>query len=546
MSARIATREPSTPPADCGRLTAPSDLERYLSDAAHLRGEATAACRAETEGEWSRLLSGDTPLIVSAARSSLTGGATPKGQLVASTERLVDIRSIASDRARVQAGVPLARLREALAAKGLVYPPIPTYDGCFLGGTIATNAAGAQTFKHGDTRRWVRALTVVLPGGDVLDVERGECVAEAGAHFEIERRDGTITRVPAPHHALPDVPKLSAGYWSAGAAGAGNRLDLVDLFVGSEGTLGVVLEAEVAVVRRSWAQLGVLALLEREEDALALVAELRAEALRTWATNDGAGLDIASIECLDRRCLELLRDDATPARLGIDVARRHAMALVIGCELPAELGSIEVQDALVTALESDEPAAGPVATLARLLARFDAVENAVLALPGDEARWRQIHDFREAAPEAVNARIGRARRDGPPGIHKIAGDVIVPFERQEELLATARTMARERGLDLATWGHVSDGNLHPNVLPRSLADVEAGNDFLLALGRWVIEAGGSPLAEHGVGRHPVKQRLLRELVGADGIAGMRAVKQALDPQGLLAPGVLLPADEVLS
>ena len=88
------------------------------------------------------------------------------------------------------------------------------------------------------------------------------------------------------------------------------------------------------------------------------------------------------------------------------------------------------------------------------------------------------------------------------------------------------------------WGHISDGNLHPNVIPRSIAEMESGRDAILMFGREVIRLGGSPLAEHGVGRNPVKQQLLIELYGWDGVDQMRAIKRALDPGGKLAPGVL--------
>ena len=93
---------------------------------------------------------------------------------------------------------------------------------------------------------------------------------------------------------------------------------------------------------------------------------------------------------------------------------------------------------------------------------------------------------------------------------------------------------------MAVWGHISDGNLHPNVLARSFADVESGRAAILEVGREAIRLGGSPLAEHGVGRNRVKQQLLEELYGREGIEEMRAVKRALDPRWTLAPGVLFP------
>ena len=109
-----------------------------------------------------------------------------------------------------------------------------------------------------------------------------------------------------------------------------------------------------------------------------------------------------------------------------------------------------------------------------------------------------------------------------------------------EMMLAYRQGFESRGLDYAVWGHISDGNVHPNVIPRSYDDVLRGREAILEFGRAVAALGGSPLAEHGVGRSPVKQMLLRELYGEEGIASMRAVKRALDPGWRLAPGVIFP------
>jgi D-lactate dehydrogenase (cytochrome) len=143
-------------------------------------------------------------------------------------------------------------------------------------------------------------------------------------------------------------------------------------------------------------------------------------------------------------------------------------------------------------------------------------------------------------PAAVNARVARAQATVDPRITKTAGDMVVPWAHFGEALATYREGFERRGLDYAIWGHASDGNVHPNVIPRSFADVEAGREAILEFGRTIVRLGGSPLAEHGVGRSAVKQALLRMLYGAAGIEQMRAVKRALDPDGRLAAGVLLP------
>ena len=166
------------------------------------------------------------------------------------------------------------------------------------------------------------------------------------------------------------------------------------------------------------------------------------------------------------------------------------------------------------------------------------LDDTELALPGDRKRAEQLLGVREAVPAGVNARVGRAKRDIDGRIAKTAADMVVPFEKFGEMMDIYRAGFARRGLDVATWGHVSDGNVHPNVLPRSYEDVEAGKAAILEFGVEVARLGGCPLAEHGVGRHPVKQALLRQLYGDEGIEQMRQVKRALDPQGLLAPGVL--------
>jgi D-lactate dehydrogenase (cytochrome) len=161
-------------------------------------------------------------------------------------------------------------------------------------------------------------------------------------------------------------------------------------------------------------------------------------------------------------------------------------------------------------------------------------------VPGDQARAAQLLALREEVPAAVNARVGRAKHDVDPRIAKTAADMIVPFESLDTLMTLYDREFERRGLDAAVWGHISDGNLHANVIPRSFADVESGKEAILAFGREVIRLGGSPLAEHGVGRHPIKQQLLAEMYGRRGIDEMRAIKRALDPEWTLAPGVLFP------
>ena len=553
---RIRTRPPRPRGQDrYPPVAVTGDVAGFLEDAAHYPGgHAAAVAFPRDEAEVAALVRDSARLLPIGAQSSLTGGATPMGELVLSSSRMNAVEDLADDRITVQPGVALTALRETLDAAGKAYPPVPTFEGATVGGVVSTNAAGAATFKYGTTRDWVRGLTVVLACGEALDLERGQVRAAAG-RFVIETSAGAIA-VPAPTHRLPRVPKHSAGYH------AGPDLDLVDLFVGSEGTLGVVTSVTLDVLPRR-PEMGVaLIALDREEQAIALAARLRDVSLDTRRRADPAGLDVAAIEYLDRRSLELARAAESGRGSRVSIPEPAGAVLLVQIELPPGTTAGEVHEQIGLAASaasppgpittgevheqiglatSASPSAGPIGQLCHLLEAEDLLDRTELAAPGETARAAELLAFREAVPEAVNRRVAVAKRTVDGTIEKTAADMIVPFAKLPDCLRLFRAAFESRGLDYAVWGHLSDANLHPNVIPRSADDVRAGKEAILECGREVIRLGGCPLAEHGVGRNPVKQALLRLLHGDAGIERMRAVKRALDPEYKLAPGVLFPA-----
>lgn len=524
----------SAPPAaEPALVRDPEVIARYLEDAAHFPGGwAVGVWRPATTAEVAACLRDTSRRILPVgAQSSLTGGATPLGEIVLSTERLRTIE-VRGEHVRAGAGVPLAALQEALARHGRWFPPVPTYLGAFVGGAVSTGAAGAATFKYGTIRPWVEALTVVLPGGDVLEIARGQAVASKANTFEIEMSGGVRT-VPVPPLPLPEVPKRSAGYHLA------PDMDLVDLFVGSEGTLGIITEVTLRTAPLPAASCRALISAPDESAAIALVDDLRRAARTTWASRNPRGIDIASIEYLDARAVALLREDGVDRRLNITLPAGDGVVLIVELELPEDAGG-DLWAQLAAARDPATPDA-PLVRFCRMLDQHGTMDDAEIALPMNRGRAAQFADLREAVPAAVNQRVARARDTIDPRIHKLAADVIVPFPYFEEMLTRCRRLFRARELDLVVFGHVSDGNVHPNIIPARPGDMERGEAALLELGVDVIELGGCPLAEHGVGRSAMKQRLVQLLYGDAGIEAMRRVKRALDPAGMLAPGVLWPA-----
>lgn len=507
-------------------------MATFLHDASRLPGGQTPrVLLPRSEGEVAWALRHEPRLLCAGAQSSLTGGSTPRGESLLSLARLDRIVRLEPELAVVEAGLPLLALEEALAGRDSFYPPVPTFTGATVGGAASTNAAGAATWKYGTTREWVEGLTVLLASGDALDLRRGQVTAGPEGRFEVELPGGQVLLVPVPGYRMPDVPKRSAGYHAAPG------MDLIDLFVGAEGTLGVITRVELRLRPAPPQVLVALVPCPDEATALALTAALREASRATWAARDPAGIDVRAIESADRRSLELLREEGADRAAAVALGPEVDTLLWVQLELPRGLDA----EAALQAAASGEGGDGPLRRFLALLGERGLLDGVEVALPDDRARRAQLFQLREAVPVAVNHRVQAAQREVDPAIHKVAGDMIVPFARFPELMGRYRAVLGEAGLDHAIWGHVSDGNVHPNVLPRSRAEVERGKAALLQLGREVVAMGGCPLSEHGTGRNPVKQELLRLLYGQVGIDAMRAVKRALDPEWRLAPGVVFPA-----
>lgn len=530
MASRISAR----PPCDIALIPRTNSelIGRFLEDAAHYPGgHAVAVWRMRSVEELSTLLREPRRVLPVGAQSSLTGGATPQGDVVISTEFLTDTR-IHGDRIHVGAGVTLQSVQDALARTGRWFPPVPTFLGASSGGAVATSAAGAATFKYGTVRDWVEGLTVVLAGGHILELRRGQCMASPEGTFEIATSAG-VRIVQLPLLTMPDVPKTSAGYFVKPG------MDLIDLFIGSEGTLGVIAGVTFRSAPLPGGLCRAFVPVATESQGITLVDELRRQAAATWQSGDPNGIDVSAIEHIDARSIEVVREDGVDRRLDIHLPKGTAIVLLIDLELSAVHASADSWRVIESALEPSA-ADSPLTRFCRLLDRHRLLDDAEITLPGDRSRAAAFAELREAVPAGVNRRVALAKQLDRQ-ISKTAADMIVPFDRFNEMMMICRRLFAERDLDLAVWGHISDGNVHPNVIPHRAEDARKGRDAILALGDAVIAMGGSPLAEHGVGRNPIKQELLRRLYGSEGVAAMRAIKLSLDPHDTLASGVIFPA-----
>ena len=335
---------------------------------------------------------------------------------------------------------------------------------------------------------------------------------------------------------MPEVPKLSAGYFAAPG------MDLIDLFIGAEGTLGVITEATLRVLpARPAVCLAFVTFRDRRVGPCTSSGGSATAAMQTWRPGDATGLDMSAIEHMDARSLALVREDGVDRRLGITLDPHAAMGLLLVASTcrrnhgGRDLRRITSAGGRRRRERGVRRTAGPLAHFAPLLqesaCRWRHADRRCPAIPPGAERLLAL---REAVPLAVNQRVGRAQREVDPRIEKTAADVIVPFERFEEMLSLYEDGAAHAGDSTAPSGVTSrTATCIPNVIPRSFADVESGREAVLAFGREAIRLGGAPLAEHGVGRSPTKQQLLRGAVwrgrdrrDAGGEAGAGPARQA--------------------
>src|SRR5580765_7928566 len=251
------------------------DLQNYLTDASNMQGgHAEKLFIPESAEEIAQILreanESKTPVTISGARTGTVGGAIPFGGYVISLEKLNKISIDKDSRtATVGSGVILADLQKAVEAEGLFYPPDPTEWSCQIGGTVATNASGARSFKYGATREYVRRLKFVLANGDIAELRRGGVWAGDDGSITLTADGGNKIPAKIPTFERPDVRKNVSGYFNA------QPLDAIDLFIGSEGTLGVITEIELALLPKPEGFFSGIVFFGKEDDLLRFVDEAR-------------------------------------------------------------------------------------------------------------------------------------------------------------------------------------------------------------------------------------------------------------------------------
>ncbi len=481
--------------------TQKDELQNYLTDASNMPGgyaeklfiPGTAAELAEILKEANEK---NLAVTVSGARTGTVGGAIPFGGYIISLEKLSRIIEINADSAVVESGVLLTDLQKAVDAKGLFYPPDPTEWSCQIGGTVATNASGARSFKYGATRNYVERLEIVLSNGDLLNLKRGEVFAKDG-FVNLQTENGNKIKVKVPTYTQPDTRKNTSGYFSA------NNLDAIDLLIGSEGTLGVITQIKLKLLPKPKGFLSGIVFFKNETDLLNLVNEARKISFETRQTGQSVTIDATVLEYFDSNSLTFIKEKfpETPENMA-------------GAIFFEQETTEETEDVLFERWNE--------------LLENNNAEMEKSWFTTNKQDHEKMRDFRHALPVAVNEKVVRNKQ------RKIGTDMAVPDDKFASFLKFYRQKLNESSIDYVIFGHIGDNHLHANLLPKNDAETIKAKHLY---GRFIAQAvmlDGTVSAEHGIGK--LKRHYLDTMYGERYLNEMAEIKRAFDPKGILGRG----------
>ena len=469
------------------RKTDPETIAPYLKDASNFsNGQASEVIIPETREELVAFLKENKkPITLAGAGTGLVASRIPLSGVVISLERFNTIGPVIDGTIRVGPAVTLQNLRDHLKNSGWFYPPNPTEWLASIGGTLATNASGARSYKYGTTRQFVLEIDIVLSDGRTASVRRGDTIDQP-----LQLDDGSTIHFPSVQFQSPKC-KNAAGYFVQPG------MDWLDLFIGSDGTLCVFAECTLKLLKSPAEFLSGVLFVEREEDCWDLL-----EKIRKTKTSE---VSPCSLEYFDHGSLQRLK---------------HKFS--------------NIPDNARAALFFEQDVASQQEYDLCLEAWYDFLEKEKILL--DESWFAQgpkdveiFNEFRHQLPLMINeenSRLGRV---------KMGTDMAVSNEHFRKMMEFYRDELTTSDLDFVMFGHIGDNHLHINLLPDT-EQMTLAKETYATLADQIIKWGGTVSAEHGVGK--LKKSYYHKMVGDQTLVELREIKNALDPQGRFGVGNL--------
>ena len=483
------------------------EIQNFLSDASNYKGFCEAVYFPENTSEVSQILKEANakriPVTIAGNGTGLTGARVPEGGIVISTDNLNKVIYIDSEKmyAVSEPGVLLSDLLSALKEKNLLYPPDPTENNCYLGGTVATNASGEKTFKYGPTRNYILELEIVLAEGEILNIKRREYLAD-NYKLQMKTDSGKEININLPSYNMPAV-KNSAGYFVKPG------MDAIDLFIGSEGTLGVITKIKIKLLPNPEKIISCVVFFESEENALDFIQKAREISYTSRAYNNIQAIDALSLEYFDEMTLEFMREDYKQIP---DVVKA-------GVWFEQEVNKANEEFFLDQWLT--------------LIREFKGDEDSAW-FAFTESDKDKLQIFRHAISQKIIELIAKNN------VKKLGTDVAVPDIKFRELYNFSKKAVQESKFVYLIYGHFGNSHMHLNILPKNEEEYLKGKTIYNAICKKAAELGGTISAEHGIGK--LKTEYFIDMYGNDIIKKMAELKKTLDPNMILGSGNIFKAD----
>jgi len=479
------------------------EIQAFLTDASNYKGFCEAvyfpANSAETAEAVLQASNKGQKITVAGSGTGLTGARVPEGGIVIATEKMNRICEINKEDlyAIVEPGVILSSLQAAVDEKQLLYPPDPTETSCFIGGTVATNASGARTFRYGPTRDYIEALEIVLPNSHIARLERGSVLAK-DYKLEFADTEGEKYIINLPDYKMPAVKNASGFYVKPG-------MDAIDLFIGSEGSLGIITKIKLKLLAKPEKIISCVVFFNDEEDALKFIDESRNISVEN--RNAPGKQEARALEYFDENSLLFLGEDFP--------------------QIPANSKAAVWFEQEATLANEDEM----LELWLNVISRCNGNEETVW-FASNEKEQKDIHAFRHAISAKVNEYIARNN------YRKLGTDVAVPDAVFGEFYYYCKKIVGESGIRFVAYGHFGNSHIHLNMLPESAEQFTAGKELYHSICKKAIELKGTISAEHGVGK--IKTGYLVDMYGKENIKQMAELKRVFDPKFLLGAGNIIP------
>ncbi len=475
------------------------EIQNYLTDASNYYGNCDAVYIPSNENEIVEIIKEcnrtKRRVTVSGNGTGLTGGRVPEGGIVISLENLNKILEINYEEkfAVVQPGVILKDFQEFVEKHNLFYPPDPTERNCQIGANVATNSSGARTFKYGSTRDYVLGLKIILPDGNTIFINRGQYNAN-GINGVLKFDDGKIITFKLPEFIMPST-KNAAGYYCK------ENMDLIDLFIGSEGTLGIFTEIKLKLIELPEKILSCVIFFDNEENAINFIAEARD--ISKKRIQDKLNLISArGLEFFDKFTLKFLTEDYP------NIPENANGAVWFEQELN------DMEDEII-------------AQWMELINNHSGMEeNSWIA--SDKKEQEKFKDFRHAIAWKVNEYISRRK------LKKVGTDVAVPDDVFKDYYYETIKIVESYGLKYVVYGHFGNSHMHLNMLPENEEQYNISKNIYKKICERAVELKGTISAEHGIGK--LKRDYFLKMYDENIIRQMAKLKLLFDPNKILNIG----------